>query len=287
MNATPGQEAAADPTTTAYRVHAHAFNMLTTMLAADDRFVPLSVREAVAGAIVEAIEPLIRADERAVAAKEPQAAPVVTFGAPAGRRLSLGPCPSHPGSVHAQILDEPFDGTEVWACLRALADIAESASTEITVRDATPAPDPAAALGDWPAILADVTQQRDDLRELLDQVGVLAANAPEDDGSFAVCEQIAMRIAAAGVPDTTPIDEWPAPDREQFIAAAEEHLAARRPRPADTAEQPAPVVAAAMRESRLYREALHRAQEALDEDGTIGRRLSVARSIVKAALEGK
>jgi hypothetical protein len=34
------------------------------MLAADDRFAPLSVREAVAGAIVEAIEPVIRADER-------------------------------------------------------------------------------------------------------------------------------------------------------------------------------------------------------------------------------
>lgn len=51
--------------------------------------------------------------------------------------------------------------------------------------------------------------------------------------------------------------------------------------------KPAPELRAAMAESRGYREALHRALEALDEDGTIGRRLSVARSIVKAALEGK
>jgi len=63
-----------DPHSAAYRVHAHAFNTLTTMLAADDRFTPLSVREAIAGAIVEAIEPIIRADERAAAAREPNAA---------------------------------------------------------------------------------------------------------------------------------------------------------------------------------------------------------------------
>lgn len=40
------------------------------------------------------------------------------------------------------------------------------------------------------------------LRELLDEVGVLAANAPEDgDGAFTACEEIAMRIAAADVPE--------------------------------------------------------------------------------------
>jgi hypothetical protein len=76
VTATPGQAAGGvDPSSIAYRVHAHAFNTLTRMLAADDRFVPLSVREAVAGAIVEVIEPLIRADERALAAQEPHAAP--------------------------------------------------------------------------------------------------------------------------------------------------------------------------------------------------------------------
>ena len=38
------------------------------------------------------------------------------------------------------------------------------------------------------------------LRELLDEIGTLAANAPEDD-ALAVCQDIAMRIAATGVPD--------------------------------------------------------------------------------------
>jgi hypothetical protein len=51
--------------------------------------------------------------------------------------------------------------------------------------------------------------------------------------------------------------------------------------------QAAPGLAAAMRESRLYHEALQRAQEVLDGDGTIGSRLSLARSIIKAALEDK
>ena len=48
---------------------------------------------------------------------------------------------------------------------------------------------------DYPELTAD----RDRLRELLDEIGTLAANAPEDD-AFAVCEDIAMRIAATGVP---------------------------------------------------------------------------------------
>jgi hypothetical protein len=43
-----------------------------------------------------------------------------------------------------------------------------------------------------------------DLRDLLDEIGVMAANAPEDGDSFGVLEQIAMRIAAADVPDSTP-----------------------------------------------------------------------------------
>jgi hypothetical protein len=37
--------------------------------------------------------------------------------------------------------------------------------------------------------------------DLLDEIGVLAANAPEDGDSFAVLEDIAMRIAAHGVPE--------------------------------------------------------------------------------------
>lgn len=49
---------------------------------------------------------------------------------------------------------------------------------------------------DYPELAAD----RDRLRQLLDEVGVLAANAPEDD-AFAVCEDIAMRIAGIDAPD--------------------------------------------------------------------------------------
>jgi alkanesulfonate monooxygenase SsuD/methylene tetrahydromethanopterin reductase-like flavin-dependent oxidoreductase (luciferase family) len=46
------------------------------------------------------------------------------------------------------------------------------------------------------------TEERDRLRELLDEIGVMAANAPEDGDSFELLEEIAMRIAAhdAGLP---------------------------------------------------------------------------------------
>jgi hypothetical protein len=60
--------------------------------------------------------------------------------------------------------------------------------------------------------LHEVIAERDELRELLDGIGVTAANAPEDGDSFGLLEEIAMRIAAASVPDSTPIDEWPDPD---------------------------------------------------------------------------
>jgi hypothetical protein len=72
---------------------------------------------------------------------------------------------------------------------------------------------PRAADKSWTRVAAG----RDNLRELLDEIGVMAANAPEGGDSFGVLEEIAMRIAAAGVPDTTPIDEWPrseTPSRE-------------------------------------------------------------------------
>jgi septal ring factor EnvC (AmiA/AmiB activator) len=44
--------------------------------------------------------------------------------------------------------------------------------------------------------------ERDRLRELLDEIGVTAANAPEDGDSFGLLEEIAMRIAAADVATT-------------------------------------------------------------------------------------
>jgi hypothetical protein len=43
----------------------------------------------------------------------------------------------------------------------------------------------------------------DALRELLDEIGVMAANAPEDGDSFGLLEEITMLIVAAGVPDST------------------------------------------------------------------------------------
>lgn len=46
--------------------------------------------------------------------------------------------------------------------------------------------------------------ERDRLREALEDIGVLAANAPEDGDSFGVLEEIAMRVAAVGVPDSAP-----------------------------------------------------------------------------------
>jgi hypothetical protein len=60
--------------------------------------------------------------------------------------------------------------------------------------------------------------ERDELRKLLDEIGVTAANAPEDGDSFGLLEQIAMRIAAVGVPDSTPIDEWPDSARDALDA---------------------------------------------------------------------
>jgi hypothetical protein len=58
------------------------------------------------------------------------------------------------------------------------------------------------------------------LRELLDEIGVMAANAPEDGDSFGLLEEIAMRIAAAGVPDEWPDPENPVAGRTPGAAAA-------------------------------------------------------------------
>jgi hypothetical protein len=75
---------------------------------------------------------------------------------------------------------------------------------EVLECEPQPAPELADALGDWPAILADVAQQRDDLRELLDEVGTLAANADEDGDLFGLLQDIAMKVAAVDVPDSAP-----------------------------------------------------------------------------------
>jgi hypothetical protein len=73
--ATPGQAAAVDPSSIGCRVQAQALNALTRGLAYEGRPVSLGEREAIADVIVAAIEPLIREDERAIAAQQPQPAP--------------------------------------------------------------------------------------------------------------------------------------------------------------------------------------------------------------------
>jgi hypothetical protein len=80
---------------------------------------------------------------------------------------------------------------------------------------AAPAPTAAMPRVDWARVseaVADRERERDRLRELLDEIGVMAANAPEEGDSFGLLEEIAMRIAAVDVPDSTPIDEWPDPE---------------------------------------------------------------------------
>jgi hypothetical protein len=74
-----------------------------------------------------------------------------------------------------------------------------------------PVPQPAPGLAAYEADIASLTDQRnrvsetaDHLREVLDEIGVMAANAPEDGDSFGVLEEIAMRIAAVDVPDSAP-----------------------------------------------------------------------------------
>jgi hypothetical protein len=69
--ATPGQALSPDPADFAYHVRATAFNVLTGKMAGDEWHVPRSERDAIARAVVDAVEPLIRADERALAAQEP------------------------------------------------------------------------------------------------------------------------------------------------------------------------------------------------------------------------
>ena len=65
---------------------------------------------------------------------------------------------------------------------------------------------------DWQPLVDKARAEADHLRELLDEIGVMAANAPEEGDSFGLLEEIAMRIAAVDVPDSTPLDEWPDPE---------------------------------------------------------------------------
>ena len=64
---------------------------------------------------------------------------------------------------------------------------------------------------DWQPLVDKARDEAERYRELLDEIGVMAANAAEEGDSFGLLEEIAMMIAAADVPDTTPIGEWPDP----------------------------------------------------------------------------
>lgn len=90
------------------------------------------------------------------------------------------------------------------------------------IKGPPPAPAPAAAMAEHAELedayaaahgrVAELEGELDALRGLLDEIGVMAANAPEDGDSFGLLEQIAWRIAAVDVPDSTPLDEWPDPE---------------------------------------------------------------------------
>ena len=73
--AVPGQALSPDPADFAYHVRATAFNVLTGKMSGDEWCVPRDERDAIARAVVDAVEPLIRADERDLEARQPQPAP--------------------------------------------------------------------------------------------------------------------------------------------------------------------------------------------------------------------
>lgn len=88
------------------------------------------------------------------------------------------------------------------------------------LEDAKPEPQPAPEVPDL-AVPTLATAMREAnrlsarlvaLRELLDDIGVMAANATEDGDSFGLLEQIAFLVAAVDMPDSTPLDDWPDPE---------------------------------------------------------------------------
>lgn len=131
-----------------------------------------------------------------LADREPQAAP------------ELAETLSSPAELARWVEANHGDHPEWVSELRALLPISEQPTPELTPVEAVRL----AVAEDWQPIVDKAHAEADHLRELLDEIGVMAANAPEDEDSFGVLEQIAMRIAAMDVPDTTPIDEWPDPE---------------------------------------------------------------------------
>jgi hypothetical protein len=157
--ATPGQALSPDPADFAYHVRATAFNVLTGKMAGDEWSVPRSERDAIARAVVDAVEPLIRADERAVAAQEPHAAP-------GGRSFE-------------DMLADPSEQFDLRSEL--LASISEYAAAPPASAGIKPwhphgVPQPAPELAAYEADIASLTGQRNRVSETADQLRAQVRN---------------------------------------------------------------------------------------------------------------
>jgi len=181
--AAPGQAQAVDPHSIAYRVHAHAFNKLSEYLCTDQRFIPLSVRDAIASAVVEAVEPLIREDERATAA-QPQTAPgdVGYLGSDALAKRY--------GDALQRIVDVVTDMDAVDKLARNALGLTRVGKPSSRVK---PAPEVAAAappLGTAWRLLNETRAERDGYRDALQQV---AKHTDSEHAQLRIVARIAKR----------------------------------------------------------------------------------------------
>lgn len=157
--ALPAPAAGVDPRSIEYRVHAHAFNALTRAVP-EDMFITLSDRQALADAVVAAIEPIIRADEREAAA-QPASGEVVEqlradIMAPGGLEFVRA-------DIHDTLLDavlknadedlNGFDGTREQEAEHYVRWLESERARLVEMLD-NPAPAPAAAPGEFPAAQA-------------------------------------------------------------------------------------------------------------------------------------
>lgn len=163
VTATPGQALSPDPADFAYHVRATAFNVLTGKMAGDEWHVPRSERDAIARAVVDAVEPLIRADERALAAQEPHAAPASLAGLVDAHLFGDGPHPLQLVCLTENASDVECD-TEIalvepgatWADLDARI-VAHAAECHAAAQP-QPAPELAAAMTESRALRAVITE---------------------------------------------------------------------------------------------------------------------------------
>jgi hypothetical protein len=130
------------------------------------------------------LSPAVQAGFDAIAAQEPQPAPgaALDVAVEALRVIALGVELNAIGKGHP--IDPSVTADKALVAIRDL-------------RAAEPVPAQAEALGDWPAILADVTQQRDDLRERAEAAEAAKRQAK---GELAALEnRLSLVIAAAVV----------------------------------------------------------------------------------------